>query len=610
MYSVQVILCAIFFALSSFVSSCGGGPSKTQNTGQSGTPTPPPPPATTTNITLNGTSYALRPHPIVYFDGAGGVIDKGIKDPDGTGPMVAPKANGANVPWIGLKARAAYFNSNFPYNNPNYIDRYWTGQVASMWATYWYSDNSQTTYLNNVLDMLNHFENYAIWPCDESQTYDCNAGGGTGYAIGTYGVVYWLQEWIAAFELVRSQMTTVQQQTFASKVLNDLSAFGGIDGSPGASCTNPSVTTSATVTAGVNGNLTASAALFGGGNSIQTGYWLMMTSGNGYNVAKVVSVTDSTHATISSEEASNWNTYSGTINYRRNTWQTGDCGLLWTMKHGRFTPQVISFVSGSTAYPQNGGAEMAYGSNNTFSSYQGYLAAFLSLVDVDNNASTRSQSQLTNLYNDWFTNVYGDFVMHTWTGFHQTGAWYGQERPYKVANVNAMMLNSLTTWKSLGGNWDKDLLYHTILNLVPGCITEETQWGQDFSATGSQTLSVDMLGNMMPTYFEYRGTNEGKWFNWALQNVVSTCYQMGNSPGTTLYWTSSNINGVSVYARTQWLYWMTDPSFGKLSLSSSGPLASDSSTFLEVLAAKKSKPGSRSKLEFCRGRVLERVRSE
>jgi len=524
-------------------------------------------------ITLNGASYILKDHPRVFFDGPAGTLTGSVKDPDGAGSLVAPKAVSSNAPWQSLLNRSAFWNSTYPYNNPNNVTDYSGGQQAAEFAMRWYSDNSQTAYHDAALYMLTHIEQFYPMFCDEGQV-DCIAAGGTGYYVGSYGLIYWNQQWIFAYELMRGEMTAQQRQDFVSKWANDLASFGGVTGSPGVGCTNPSANAPGTVSSS-NGNLTSTAPIFGAGNPIQVGYWVAQnSSGGSATVAQIVSITDSTHAAVGSRIAGSWGTWTGTLGYRRNSWQDGDCGMMWLGKHGRFAPRSVTYVSGTTAYPPSGGTQMDYLSNNTFSPFAQMMAVYLSILDDDANSAVRSQAQLTTLYNDWYANIWSGYVEHGYTGFHYSGSAYGLSRPLDTTQVPAMF-----TWSINGappaigdGVWAKNFLYHYFMNWVPSCPSAEPQWGQDFGLTNGFGDPNSMFHAAIP-YALYHTTDEGKRFNWALRNRLSNCGSYGVTPGTALFWTAANLSGASANALDQWIYLYTDPAWPSSDLSASGPTA-------------------------------------
>ena len=525
-----------------------------------------------TTVTLNGTVYTLKSPPVIYFDGAGGVIDTGIKYNGGN----APKAVSTNPPWVGLTTSVTFLMANYPYTNPDNIDLWQSGNIAAEVAAQCYSDNDSPN-CTAALYLVNNIEQFFPYYCNEAQT-DCVSNGTTGYSTSYYGV-YYVAEWIYAFELMQGQMTTLQKQTFADKMLNDLSAFGGIDGSPSTSCTNPSVTSTGSITVTTSSNtLTASAALFGSGNPIQLGYWISMNTGAGYNLAQITSITSSTVATFSSRQASNWSGYSGTIGYRRNTWVAGDCGALWVVKHEATSPQSLNYVSGAPAYgvsaPSPGGYTQNYASNNTYAFYQGELAVLMATVPYDVNASSRSQYEITTLYNDWYTNEFLATEAGLWTGYHTAGQAYGWDRPPKAALMNVILQNSLTAPPSLGGPWDENQLQDYVTNVFPPCQTADPVWGNTGTSMNRGGFDQQTSADFAPIYFVYRNTNLGGYFNWMMRNRLATCGSVGNTPGTNLSWTSSFFSGGgSGSAWAHWTYAETDPAFPSINISTSGPTA-------------------------------------
>ena len=521
-----------------------------------------------TTVTLNGTSYTLKGHPRTWIDGPGGVIDTGIKYNSG----LAPKALVSNPAWEGMNTRAAFWMSGFTYNDENYQQYYTTGEIAAEFAMIWYSDNTQTAYHDAALAMLNNVDQYVSTLCNESQN-GCYPQDSLGYSIGSYGAIYWFREWMLAYELMRGQMTTLQRQTFADKWLNDISAFGGINGSPGTTCTNPTADSAVSVTIS-GGVATAASALFGPGNPILAGYWISADTGDTWP-AFIVSVTDSTHAVVSSSNANQgYNGYTGTLSYRRGNWAAGDCGILWAAKHGRYSPQSLSWVSGSTAYPGWGG-NAADSTNNTVSWYQGPIAVFIALMDDDVNAASRGQVELTAAYNDFYTNKVLGYFEHVWTGFHLMGDTYGYERPWKAAMVNSILQLSISgSAPPTGGLWDKNLLYSPIMGWMPSCPSGVMQWGQGFGLESFGGYNdVTQISNAMSTYYIYHNTSEGGWFNWTLKNRLSKCTTFGTAPGGNPTYTNAGMAGSDFEISAQWIYAYTDPAFPSTDLTVNGPTA-------------------------------------
>lgn len=290
-------------------------------------------------VTLNGSNYTLQPHPRVFLNSA---INSRVAYNGG----LAPKATSSNPAWSALTTRAAHYYNSYgsPGSSHNFDTAYQDGTVAALYAQYWYSDNSQTTYLNAALYLLNNMQQYVSLVCNEG-VKDC-VNGGNGYWNGSYGPAYYMPNWIYAYELVRSQMTATQQQTFADKWLNDSAQWGGtgLGGSSSTSCTNPTLVGTTSVSISSTGAVTASAPYFGSGQTLQVGDWIYES--NSDIGAVIASVTDSEHATIESDVSMSG--YSGTLFTRRGGWQAGDCGWFWLQKHDWFSP--YSIIQTTTGY--------------------------------------------------------------------------------------------------------------------------------------------------------------------------------------------------------------------------------------------------------------------
>ena len=521
-------------------------------------------------VTLEGQSYTLKAHPRTFMDGPSGTFVTSNAYSSG----LPSKVTAGNNAWGGM----LQFNTTLdsvPYSSPANIGWYENGEAAASYAMEWYSDNTKTAYLTNALYLLNHAEQFFPLMCDETGLVDCN------YNLTSYSMVYYINDWLFAYELVRSQMTTPQRQVFADKILNDIAAFGGVDGSPSTSCTNPTVVNAATITSATSygsgqGEITTSTNMFGGSYPIQVGYEVI--NGGGSTEASwgpyfVVSVVSPTQAIINTS----WSGYTGPLTYRRNTWQAGDCGWLWMAKHERYNPQVLSYVGGTSAYPQTGSAGGTLGvgwtGNNAYGQGAGLFSALFSLVDDDVNATQRSQYELTLLYNDWYTNGYQAYFSKSWTGYTDTGGGYAEDRPPHGAFIDAILQNSVNgTPPAVGGKWDQNLLYQYTVDLMPPLQAKPMLWGQNVLA--GYNLNSEHLSFFMPLYFAYRSTQLGKWFNWAMQNRFTYSYTYGTTPGADLVWTSTGESGFytagtgSSYAH--WIYGLTDPTFPSLDMTTAG----------------------------------------
>jgi hypothetical protein len=515
-------------------------------------------------VTLRGASYTLQPHPRAFFNSA---LNTRIAYSSG----LAPKAVNTNPAWEALVSKAAALYSAYPPTNPNYSAEYMDGSYAAIYAQVWYSDNSQTQYLTAAENLLNNIQSHVPIVCNEL-AMEC-VNGSNGYWLGSYGPPYYMVNWIYAYELIRSQLTTAQQQAFADKFLNDLSVWGGIDGSPSTSCTNPTAAGSINVSISASGVVTASSPYFGSGYQVQVGDWIYPSTEDSGNDglpagSTVVSITDNEHATIESDQWANLSGYSGTLLTRRGAWNAGDCGWVWLAKHDWYAPW--SIIGNASLYPSPNDGYGGYGGyfgqvgsdNHVIAQTYGIMTVLLSVADDDVNFSTRDSVELTALYNGWYTNTYLAQNEYTYTGFTPTGSVYGIWRASSFVPLTGFtLMNSVVSPPPLlNGVWAKNFAHHFYLSTFPSCPLQEMEWGQTFGvATAPNNLMVDVPG--LPALVSMFNTDpEGQYLNWWMQNRWSTCYApQGNTPGTHLMWNAAQLGAGSTYQNYFYLY--SDPAY-------------------------------------------------
>lgn len=513
------------------------------------------------SITLNGTSYTMQPHPRVWLNSTLASRSAGVP---GT---PAPKAVGTNPTWVALGNKAADFYSTYgdPSVNHNHDTLYQDGTLVALYASYWYGDNSQTTYLNAAEYLLNNITQYVPMLCNEA-VKDC-VNGTNGFYAGSYGPNGWMPNWIFAYEMIRSQMTTTQRQTLADKIFNDQSAWGGIGGSPSTTCTNRTNVGSTSVTVSSSGGvITASAPLFGSGHLIQVGDWVSESNDDVFNV--IASITDSTHATLETDYNSQWNSYSGTLLSLSTPWQAGDCGWFWIIKHDWFTPIAII---GSAIYPspqsggETGGIDGDGTDNLTLQATGGMQEALLSLADDDVNFSSRMSPSETALYDGWYTTAFQGLNEYTYTGFTPTGSVYQTWEGYTVYPYTAFtLMNSVVSPPPLlNGIWAKNFLHHFYMGMFPSCPAQEPEYAQSFSPDSSYNSYMPWVTGIPGLVNMYNTDPEGKRLNYWMQNLWSTCVSWsGDVPGTNLMWSSSGLDthGLANAVQYYWyIYW--DPLF-------------------------------------------------
>ena len=97
-------------------------------------------------VTINGHDYAYTPHPRIWFDGPSGPITTSLKDPDGMGGDIAPKAKAKSKAYDALVnvVRPLVKSCDSPQGpcaDPGNDRR---ELMASLAALDWYMDNRQT----------------------------------------------------------------------------------------------------------------------------------------------------------------------------------------------------------------------------------------------------------------------------------------------------------------------------------------------------------------------------------------------------------------------------------------------------------------------------------
>lgn len=186
------------------------------------------------------TLRSMRPR--ILLPGSGALLERS-KDPDGSGPEVAPVVTENGPAWQRImntvnpspgcdgitpalcpneEARVAGASSQ---SDPAYY------AVAAAYA--WFADNSKTGHLNYARYMINHMHRYVVgttgtvvpfgaFPCDSTAAH-CALGSGADW------ISIALLELAMAYDLIRDQMSESERQAFADKMLN---------GWEGRNCTN------------------------------------------------------------------------------------------------------------------------------------------------------------------------------------------------------------------------------------------------------------------------------------------------------------------------------------------------------------------------------------
>lgn len=171
-----------------------------------------------TTVTIAGHPYELGPHPRVLFDGPAGTIVARLKDPDGSGPRVAPQATTANPAYSALIAQVRSCVAATPACTPSPL-----AETVALTALDWFMDNSQQRSLTAAKGWLAHIETLAApgsgFGCD-LQAAECGDARVSDALAADLGFL------ALAYTLVRGALSGEERTAFAHKMLN------GVDGAP------------------------------------------------------------------------------------------------------------------------------------------------------------------------------------------------------------------------------------------------------------------------------------------------------------------------------------------------------------------------------------------
>jgi hypothetical protein len=502
-----------------------------------------------TTVTLNGTSYALKDHPRVWFDGPGGSITSSFCT-DTLNP--ACKGVASNLPWTANNNEVApYITSTSdcpsgPNCSYNWAHAYSGMRISNFMpvasaALGWYTDHSKTTYLDLVKYWIGNVDLIIeTLGCDETFS-NCGNNVDNDYARR------YLQPIFMAYELVQDQLDPTVKAAFVGMILNDRQDAGG--------CTNAFIAGSGTIT-----TTTSSTTVTGIGT-----LWLtnpdttqQLAPGDTIYILndphRVTAVSSDTSLTYLTQNMGYFTAHSSVAYKIAHRWQSGNCGFIDYIKHNLFsqfsTPPILS----SSPYGVSGGASGWHPNdllhNQVATTGVVLTAAALSLADADSRAITLLQQ----IFAWWnyptdsgytYTNQssYPDGGYHIfkqyWSGFAQVDTRYFMSRVHGFMQDQAWFWdNNFTTTIGSGylqGAWLKNsmLAYiysqrgptnssDTLNNLMPF---------QDRYTT-SQLRGDNVLG-VMTGIHAYQGSNEAAWANYWLRNLSTTWALTGSVPGLT-----------------------------------------------------------------------------
>lgn len=292
-------------------------------------------------VTINGNSYTYVDHPRIYLDGSAGTLTSAVKDPDGAGPLVAPKATDSEPAFVALKAKIrSCVSSSPPTCNLSVSGQY----VVALAALDWYMDNSQANSLAAAKYWVNNAETTGVY----TNTANSYLGYGCDYAVGTTdcgkgSYTDWasesLPQFAFAYSLIRSELSAGEKTAFAQKMLND-STFDETG------CTNQlEAIGTGTYTSG-------STTLTGSGLSgLSAGQSVYIRP---YGWSKVASVESDSSITLQSPfkvwSGTNLGSLTNAVVMRVNAWSSTTCGLTWMLKRARYSPSSVGGGKGTTGF--------------------------------------------------------------------------------------------------------------------------------------------------------------------------------------------------------------------------------------------------------------------
>lgn len=516
-------------------------------------------------VSINGTAYNYVGHPRLMLDGPSGPLTTAIKDPDGSGAQVAPKASPTNPPYAAMIAKIRPLVASYPPSAQPVGDE-WSVDIL-LAALDWFSDNSQTNSLNAAIYWLDHVEltqGPYQFACDQMDG-NSKCGVGSWADWPSYSIAQVAQ----AYSLVRSQMTPSERTAFSQKMLNDID---------GAGCTNQ-----LQALAGVSITSTASSAIVTGsgfsGKGLASGDQVYLKKSNSQTTGSwgtIQSVDSDTQITLT---ASAGQDITAGVLLKIMPWTSTTCSITWMLKSGygyspantigRFaattntglidTVQTTIAVADATVfaaaplpfyamllsgemiqvtaingnnltvvraqlgssptssyygksityrpYPLSGSTSGEYAHNLVVQKLYGYITVALATLE-DN--PTAAGLLLDQAGTSWLRDTLPQEKSMI-TGFHSAGSSYYTGRQAGLnSELTAMFKNSLGVDQS-SGNWIKNFAYYTLYNSTPGSNASVIPWGQSDVAENylylGDRLSIPSILGLYP------GSNEAKYLD-------------------------------------------------------------------------------------------------
>jgi hypothetical protein len=387
---------------------------------------------------------------------------------------------------------------------------------------------SDTTLLPYAMQLVENPEEitHGSFACDPTQNY-C---GRFGYSI--FDSITDDLQW-ATMSMLWPVMTSGQRTTLAQMIVNDNDTSH--NGFSASACTPITYNTSppGTVTASTSSN-----QVVGVGTTFTTtlsvGQVLIGPEGQDV-IGYIYSITDNTHLLLTTPAI---NAFTGSAYTYANQWTTGNCGLVWYMKHHHDAPPLngpAQFNNYPTDYALYGGQDIVYGGGGIAGAAQTNIAdAFIRmfieqgylLADV----STDAQNMLTKAYQQ-----YHDYELPLFEG-GLTPFSAGAGNGYASLWMQNFIYPALATQQSVINGPNLTFPAFKKMLVYPYVMVEPTTNPNGFEMAGWQTgnggcvgLNCFIFAQMMASYME-DGSNETKQYYG---------YMRGRSDYSEAGWTQS-----------------------------------------------------------------------
>jgi hypothetical protein len=384
---------------------------------------------------------------------------------------------------------------------------YITTDAPTRAAAIWWLDHVEQIMSSFACDETRHYCAGRVYDVDDGRSYQEKA--------------------ILAYTLMYSYLTNTEKSAFAMKMLNDNDTNHHGLNSVGQACTANHMLDGGAGQITANGTTT----LVGTGtvftSTLHTGDTIWSLSSRGGDVSiniaamKVMYVQDDTHVIL----ALNPGSFTSSFKYAR-AWQSGDCGLLWFIKHHQ-----VDWYARPADYPPSGGRTQSATNNLQNHAWWCDFSLGLGLADDD----PRAVALLQNAYNDWTRNALPSFKSW-WTGFTGSGPGYGPGRMAGyTAQIVRVLTNSVPGLPSLtDGVYLKRVLPYVLFYHMAGSFQVQAQI--NIAPGYGDSYGQADQGVIAPTFWNYikvlyPSSAETGWANWWDESAIYPYFGPSSNSG-------------------------------------------------------------------------------